>query len=700
MPKGNAFIFASKSASAEQYNDASSSQDWELSDFQNFSRGSIIACQHVAGHGSVFGVWETPEEITGQQLKANLRRIVYRHRIISFVSAQALDDPRVGDVLDEAEIWISRYALLLRFGPSSMVRRNSSFSLDVTSIAGILTNIIPKIIGFAVCRKLADAGSSTSGNLLSYLTDVDIHFLKSTRATRGEMNRVDRLVALGLWSDSCHVLKLGSITDPTGDPLPVSAEPQVCPFLPFSDSYLAEFGPRVLWTILDLGPNLIDLAKSLPSVIGGLKSPRGEFQRRIARYFSQTPWLDRDGEIIRSPPFKLRTGSNHHPFLEKDVADYEWPPRTWQQVYGLLTTLQSAHLWIALLSLAGRLQEVLMLTKDCVEQNCDGQSHVNGKTYKLSPLLAGEDREWPAPEILGVAIAQQVQLIEACEDVSWINLGDTSTKKGTHLWWSFGTGGAIPGGRLVEVNHALVTLAMRLDLPIAPDGQNIHAHRFRKTIARLAALAIVESPRVLMQLFGHRDIAMTLHYILTDKALQTDIEQISRELRIMRCTDVVEDIYASLHNSSLPPDGGHGGGGVRYISDAIKNKEGYLKLNDDKWSATSAYELAVALTLNGQYFRIIRPGVLCMRPAKDFEPCECKSDCVNRIESQTARRDLVELIPLLLAEGNRALENGQLLVVANIVGQLEDEISRFEDFNKVWSDHPDVMKLRKALEAE
>lgn len=76
---------------------------------------------------------------------------------------------------------------------------------------------------------------------------------------------------------------------------------------------------------------------------------------------------------------------------------FEWPLTTWDQVKVLSVTLQSAHLWIALLAMAGRISEIKSLARNCVEWAPGGKPYINGKTYKLSQFLTGEDRDWPAP---------------------------------------------------------------------------------------------------------------------------------------------------------------------------------------------------------------------------------------------------------------------------------------------------------------
>lgn len=79
----------------------------------------------------------------------------------------------------------------------------------------------------------------------------------------------------------------------------------------------------------------------------------------------------------------------------------------------------------------------------------------------------------------------------------------------------------------------------------ASGGQNFRTPPFRKTVARLVALALTQAPKVLMDVFGHKSIEMTLYYILADKDLRAEIEKVSRELRILSATQAIAEMVAN-----------------------------------------------------------------------------------------------------------------------------------------------------------
>lgn len=654
-------------------------------------------CQKLLGHGDRFGFWETPPSLVGRRNWNSSQRCVdLRKRLTDFLPKDIRPSTALNALLDEGVLWITRYALLLRLEPTANRR-----PLDATTIGNIAYTTAPRMLAQSIQCKLNEQDNNNEG-LTSLLTPECIRHLSTDLRITPEVNRMRRLVDRGLWNDAPPKPNIAQTTSPKGQAIPRQPQYTPTPFPPIPDDYLAEMGPRVLWLIQDLGPNLIHLFEAIPELFSGIqfgpdKNPYMVMRSRLGRYFSETTWTDDTGQPIIAPPFKFKIGLGR---LGTDP--YAWPPSIWEHVKVLATSLQAAHLWVALLAMAGRISEIDSLTRGCTEWARDGKPYANGKTYKLSANLAGTDHEWPAPEVLVQALAQQSRLVSAWEQIARITKGESDedilTAEGDHLWASMGLAGSTdPEVALNTFGSALQMLAMRIGLSPKPGGKNLHPHRFRKTIARLAGLAIVNSPSVLMKLFGHKDIAMTLHYILTDKALQVEINQVARELRIMRCQDLIEDIHMSLHAPDEQKHGGYGGGGAPILTEMVKKREEELHQKGKQWDADSAYELSVILTGNGQYFRQTLPGVLCLKESKEAGLCTCDSTCVNRIEEKTARRDVRKIIPILLEDGIRALAENHLLLVADKLQQLEEELLRFEDIQAEFNDHPDLSALRGAV---
>lgn len=202
---------------------------------------------------------------------------------------------------------------------------------------------------------------------------------------------------------------------------------------------------------------------------------------------------------------------------------------------------------------------------------------------------------------------------------------------------------------------------------------------------------------VLKNIFGHQDIEQTLSYILSDKSLQADIALVARELRVLRCSNILEVVRDATECS----DGtyaGYGGGAMPSVMAAIRSKNREMSSAGERWSDKTTLELATLLSLNGEGYRIIRPGVICIKPGKSFTPCNCGSDCVSRIEDKSARRDVELVFPALLAQGLDAHTSGNLLLLSNILEQCSNELSRFEGLKISDSDLYEYKKLIASLE--
>jgi hypothetical protein len=661
---------------------------------QDLDRDSVSHCQTLLGHGSQFGVWETPQEIAGTYLKPARAKIVLRDELIKKLSDKFPVTLGLLSLLDHAEIWLARYALLLRLGPSSMKKQRLR-SLDASTIISMLTGVLPSLLAASIESKLkCESGGE---DLVFCMPQEDLFALcVKVKKVGAELKRLMMLKAHGLWRDAPLNLELAKKTNPKGNELIPPSEDIVNPYLPLSDEYMSTMGPRVLWMVKTLGPKLIYMAETIIALKDQSRD-RFEFYKSVARYLSEIQWQTDDGSEVVTTKFINFYGFSSSGRASKSYSSISWPPRTWFDMRVLFISLQTSHLWIVLLAMAGRIHEILTLSIDCIEEAVDGKSYVNGKTYKLSGSVFGEDRQWPAPQILVETLLQQQKLIVAADKIFRGWGGNIRKAENTYLWSGFNNTGN-SNAVMADPNHALQYLGVRLGVTQDILEEGVHAHRFRKTIARLVALAVVESPRVLMALLGHKDVAMTLHYILSDKALQVEIEQVARELRIIRCQEVVEDIHLWLDKQIDFDFGGYGGGAMPKIVSSVMEHQQQLELGGHKWNNQSAYEVATTLTLNGQYYRIIKPGVICTKPSNEMTSCKCGSDCINRIEEKTARRDVMQLIPLLIDQGRRALDDRQLLVVSNIVGQLEIELSRFEDINKLWQENSEINSLKKALE--
>lgn len=371
-------------------------------------------------------------------------------------------------------------------------------------------------------------------------------------------------------------------------------------------------------------------------------------------------------------------------------------------------TLQSAHLWMVLLVMAARVGEVATLGRDCVELARDSQFYVNGKTYKPTRAINGKEREWPMPNILVDVFAQQIKLVEACERLAQMMKDPTETGdfpgNRTHLWASLGSSGSADATeKLAIYGQSLQNLAKRIGLTPKPGGKNLHPHRFRKTLARLAGLSIDGSQKVLMALLGHDEVITTLGYMQSDRAFAKEVDDITRELRIMRGEAMIEDMRAALRDPSSPPYGGYGGGGAPVLADSVRAYEEELHRTGEEWGVNTARDLSVLLTNIGDSARLISAHVVCTKTAGEVGLCSskkgaivagnCQAECRNHIEEKTGRRDTERIIPILLQHAQKHIVNNDWLPLQRDKKQLEQELKRYDDIGAQWRAKPEIQEI-------
>lgn len=681
-----------------------------LENLQHLDVDSALRCQMMLGHGETLGIWVTPEAMI-PYLQSSFRRIDLRKRIAAFLPKETVISTAVDVLLDEGVLWLTRLGLLMRMGPAGVGIRAKFKPLDASTVAGNLYMRVAKLVALGATRRLESTTNSSTG-FVSAFTAEDLSTYWADDKFRPELMRVTQLQGLGFWSDAPAAREFkGKTTAVRGTRTPGTPERKINPFLAIPDDYLAAMGPRVLWLIKDLGPNLIHILETLPAMLESGNTTNSIIRRQITCYFETNVWRDRNGQVIEKPPYDLQHGTDRTKHRLNDPSQhdpFEWPPRHWMSIQTLAVTLQSAHLWMALLVMAARIGEVATLGRDCVEFAQDGQFYANGKTYKASRALEGKKWEWPMPDILVDAFAQQIKLVEASERLERIIrdsaemadlLGDS-----THLWASLGASGSADATQKLGVfGESLQTLAVRIGLTPKPGGKNLHPHRFRKTMARLAGLAIDGSQKVLMLLLGHDDVTTTLGYMQSDRAFAKELDDITRELRIMRGEALIEDMRAALRDANSLPYGGHGGGGAPVLADSVRAYEEELHRTGEEWGVNTTRELSVLLTNNGESARLISAHVVCTKTAGEVGLCsskkgaivagKCQAECRNHIEDKTGRRDTERVIPILVQHAQLDIANNDWLPLQRDKKQLEQELKRYVDIGAQWRANPEVQAI-------
>ena len=454
---------------------------------------------------------------------------------------------------------------------------------------------------------------------------------------------------------------------------------QPVPYQPLPDRFVSEAGWRALWLIENLGPVLIGCLAGLSDedvLISMLRrstlsqekihSSRAEI---VKRYFSQL--VDRDK--FECLPFTLYIGKGRRG--GRGVAPMtSWSPGGFEALMECATVLQGCHIFVVSLSMGARWSEVASLTRDCLScgEADQGIDRAEGTTWKLVDKMGGTTRDWPLSPTAVNAIRQQVRLAQILSPHS------------NHLWVA--RGGAGQWGALHCADGPLARLAIATGTEALLEGSSFHSHRFRKTIARLAALALVGAPKILMDLFGHRSIEMTLHYILSDPGIAAEIEEVAKGMATMLGRQAVE---------TAQDNGGPAAEALRaYLQASFAER---------RFGTDDIREVAEILTANGKAVALVRPGILCTKQPGQAGPCtqrvghpdpsRCKVDCDHRLELAAARHDAeraIEQAVQMLRDPDVA-ENE--MMGAFWLGQAKTHAARFRDLAARYANHPEFAEL-------
>lgn len=665
---------------------------FKLEEFQHLLPPDLLLAQSIAGHGHTWGIWETPKAICPSKLRPYLRTLGFTQLLRHFMEKEPPVGSSVDGLVEEGVLVLKRLTLLMRLAPASGRGKGKNQRLKPSTLAKHLYSSWPKVLARAIYRKTLRPDAS---GLFSCLTEDDMREMGKNTRLRISLERLGTLAARGWWTDLPPHPDIATTTNPSG-PKPEPAQQKIPgEFKPIPDRYLEEFGPRNLWLIRDLGPHLLPLLEDLATHLEGLDWSKinsaqflkgkkfGVIPRFIARHLKDHPWKDGMG-IPLKPDFPLETGAR--------VNDkFEFPPHSWEQLKVLSASLQSAQLFLTLLASAGRSGEVETLPRSCVTTERDGKDYVRGWTYKLSGNLFGDDRQWPAPTVLVQALGQQARLANV-----WLRMPPVAIQDGlpkeppahNALWLSLGasrsTNAAEPLSRAAE---ALIKLAERIGMDPKPGGINLHPHRLRKTIGRLAGVSLFNSPLALKRLFGHKCIEMALHYILCDKDIRTEAEAVLRELRILHCAGALEEVREALARGAPLP--GHSGAAASRMVDAVKDHESRLATSGRIWTNGSAYDLAYLLTSSGQGWRFVQKNVICAKVPGEGGLCRknkgepdtsnCKPECGNRVVLAFERRDVGEIVEAYMDVALQARDDGLFGVFYYSMESLLKELDNFPD---------------------
>jgi hypothetical protein len=327
---------------------------------------------------------------------------------------------------------------------------------------------------------------------------------------------------------------------------------------------------------------------------------------------------------------------------------------------------------------------IVSYTVYSVKESLSGP-RIEGLLSKSTQKWGGKKRDWPIPRKLVLAFDQQVRLSNAVRTLA--NPIDPDSL-GDNLWVQVGKGGKGKIGRpIYNFNSSLDALVKAFGLRdlLGSEFPRLHTHRFRKTLARIIALALTSAQTVLMDALGHDDPDMTLGYMLSDRTIVADALQVQREMVILMAVDAISNSDAI---------GGPVGDRVREAKNRILRASGKSRL-DPK----DVYELADKETFGGRSWRQVMPGVICTVPHLESGPCgegkgvktdptNCQAGCRHQLLLAEHLNRSDENVADMLRTLERSIEEDNEMMIAAVAPQIANEIYRWKLVYEKWCNHP------------
>lgn len=464
-------------------------------------------------------------------------------------------------------------------------------------------------------------------------------------------------------------------------------------YLPLPDAFTSAAGARALYMTEQVGPTLLDLLEeclTFPvrttckrAASKGVIRELSENMKHKVKASTLDPiveswvWRDAEGE----PLSELKYDVALRPYMG---ASFSWPPRTFSQAESTLQLLQSSHLFLVSLSDGGRHGEILSVAEGSVQRTDSCSPTLSSVSRKTDPN-GGRVRETPLPSSVSVAIAQQERLARYVKTAYGV--------EGPHLWVQIGTSrGMAPA----SFNKALHGFVRDFGLEGLLSGTSLHMHRFRKTLARVCALALVHAPKILMDIFGHRDEQMTiLRYILSDPGLLSEIEEVTRELLVLKGVWLVENI-----------DRIEGKGAVRLRRQWERHAE---LIGSSALEPQNIEDFVRAMFENGSAFAVVAPGVLCTGFTRGGmcnshgegapNPEHCDPRCENQVScpsydspdsfvEEDAVINALNTAEYLFSQLQSAVCGGEQMISATFEAQIRSLVGRWREVDAYVTSHP------------
>ncbi|MGD9758070.1 MAG: tyrosine-type recombinase/integrase, partial [Comamonas sp.] len=552
-------------------------------DLVTASKERCLEIQHLLGLGNKWGRIELPYAWMPPGIAQDNRLL---NLVDRFASTEASPEAQ-----DLAVLQVTRFGLLyfLVSTPSSKGR--------------ILAAPVTWKDNMRIVALMAQAGlnkpSCTPGCVLSHLSPQDLVTINRGRRINGILSKLKHFSLQYGWYDHPNLTSVQDYfeADRQGGERPLNLKYNGIGFQPLPDAFIAQAGWRVIWLVEQLGPDLLKCARSMLEVMNRTPLTANSYSMQRFRrdgalrdFLASWQWTDLAGNPLTKLPFRIQLG--------RRFKSDEWPPKRPSDITELLTLLQTAHLFVFLLSTGGRISEALSIRRECIAEVNDEVTRIQGRTYKLVFSNNGRERDWPIPSICSTALRQQEALAGVLDQTGPLYSVDDEDSAENNLapldanplWMTM-----MSKGHPMKASYLtyLRRMVKSLGLTEAMDDMPLHPHRFRKSIARLIALAIVAgAPKILMDLFGHEKIEAALYYILSDPAIRSEMEEVAKAQIIMLAENAIENADSN---------GGPAATGIRKAVAKERARRG------EQFGENDVHMLAQTFTFSGKIWSLVRP---------------------------------------------------------------------------------------------
>lgn len=658
-------------------------QGLEVSDICKMEKDQLLQIQRRLGMGNDWGIWEfAASSMPDGQMQHRSRRVIEMVNILPGSDANCVK-------VNRAWTEIIRYGIV-----RSLVAglRNIAKPSTLSTELAILLALSRKVLSF----------SSSDTKFWSLLTEKEFGLkppVSSVIKTLVNFHQrglipdapllITRVEGASVERDRHGEEDSGSVAEDPGK------------WQPFPDVFTSECGWRSIKIITELGPTLLDALESAMETPVSMSlhaqplHPRTQ-QIKIAKLRDEIirdwAWTRPNGAPLDELGFELELKETRRRgfILHQKLPVMEWPPKTFADAWSMLCILQGAHLFPVCLASGPRASEIASLNVNCLQER-ESLSRMLGKTFKLVDEHGGRIRDFPAPDIVVAAIKQQIRLSKLVK--ARANVG------GDHLWVHLRDfGRSQMGNKHISLTRFMDDYCRKLKLKglLSAEAPNVHLHRFRKTLARVVALSLVNSPTILMDCFGHEDPQMTIRsYILSDKQIARDVLVVQRELVILMAVDVIADVTEL--------------GGA--VGEQLRNRKSeYLQLlGKSEFEPQDAYEFARRETFDGRTWMLVAPGIYCTLPTGEGGPCSklqggtnpayCQAGCPFQLLTTYNKVKTEDVIPEIVKHLQKAVDEDEPMLIAQWAGQLKNWLYRWEEISEKWRNHPLVQLYAPNKEA-